>query len=159
MKKIVLIIALVSLGLTGCSENNQEITTNNTNNTTPSQQIDYSKMQSKAKPSKVEIIEFHNTQRCATCLKAEELLKKTLDIKFSEEVKNGLISFKDIDIDLPENAEITNKFQASGLSVGINTVVNWIDNIEYDMAGWRLVSNEEQYISYFEKKLNTLLGK
>lgn len=111
------------------------------------------------KADKIEIIEFHNTQRCATCLKAEELLKKTLDTKFSSEVKNWVIGFKDINIELPENAEISNKFQATGLSVAINSITSWKDNIEYDMWGWQLISNEDQYITYFEKKINNLLGK
>lgn len=109
------------------------------------------------KSEKIEIIEFHNTQRCATCLKAEELLKKTLDTKFNEEQKAWIVSFKDINIDLPENQEITNKFQATWLSVGVNSIINWIDNLEYDMWWWRLIWNEKQYISYFEDKINNLL--
>ncbi|MDD4530415.1 MAG: nitrophenyl compound nitroreductase subunit ArsF family protein [Candidatus Gracilibacteria bacterium] len=157
MKKIVLMVMFVSIVLSGCS-NNEKVSVNNTNSNTPTKQIDYSKMQSKMKPSKIEIIEFHNTQRCATCLKAEELIKKTLETKFSEETKKGLITFKDIDIDLSENSEITNKFQATGLSVAINTITNGDDNVEFDNGGWRLVSNEEQYIAYFENKINNLLG-
>jgi hypothetical protein len=63
---------------------------------------------------------------------AEELIKRTLAMKFQKETKNGLITFKDIDIELPENAEITKKFQATGLSIGINTIIDGKDNIEFD---------------------------
>ncbi len=113
----------------------------------------------KIRPDKIEIIEFHNTQRCTSCLKAEELIQKTINTKFSEEVNNWLISFTDINIDLPENKDISNKFKAWGLSIAINTITNWIDNIEFDTNSWTLLSNEEKYISYFEKKINNLLNK
>jgi hypothetical protein len=92
-------------------------------------------------------------------LTAEALLKKTIETKFSEEAKNWIITFKDVNMDLPENTEITNKFRANGLSIAINTIISWKDNIEYDMNWWRLVSNDEQYIQYFEGKINALLGK
>jgi hypothetical protein len=47
-----------------------------------------SQYQSKVQPDKIEIIEFHSTQTCRTCLTAEALLKKTIETKFSEEAKN-----------------------------------------------------------------------
>lgn len=147
---------LISLWLFGCS---QPVSPTSTAQVQPVVETTNAQYQSKVQPDKIEIIEFHNTQRCATCIKAGELLKRTVDEKFADEVKSWLVSFKEVNVDLPENSEIAYKYQAGGLSVFINTVISWKDNIEQDMNWWRLVSNDEQYIQYFEGKINALLGK
>jgi hypothetical protein len=51
------------------------------------------------------------------------------------------------------------KYQARGSSLFVNAITAGKDNIEEDVTVWRLVSNKNQFISYFENKLNKLLGK
>jgi hypothetical protein len=51
------------------------------------------------------------------------------------------------------------KYQARGSSIFVNAITAGKDNIKEDVTVWRLVSKESQFISYFQDKLNKLLGK
>ncbi|MFH1597894.1 MAG: nitrophenyl compound nitroreductase subunit ArsF family protein [Patescibacteria group bacterium] len=108
---------------------------------------------------RIEVVHFHATQQCWSCITVGELALKTIQEKFPEEYKNGLIVFKDINGELPENKNIVIKYQASGSSLFINAITNGSDNIQEDTTVWRYVSNETQFINYLENILKTLLGK
>jgi hypothetical protein len=108
---------------------------------------------------KIEVVNFFGTQRCASCLAIGRLSKKTIEEKFADEVKSGKIVFKEINGEFPENREIVMKYQARGSSLFINAIRGEKDDIQEDATVWRLVNNEEQFISYLEGKLNGLLGK
>lgn len=108
---------------------------------------------------KIEVVHFHATQQCWSCITVGEYALKTIKEKFPEEYKNGKIVYKDVNGELPENKDMVIKYQASGSSLFVNAIRDGKDNIEEDITVWRLVSNENQFISYFQNKLNNLLGK
>ena len=108
---------------------------------------------------KIEVVHFHATQQCVSCITVGKFAKQTIDEKFPEEVKTGKIVFKEINAELPENQAIVNQYQARGSSLFVNAIRNEQDNIAEDTTVWRLVNSESQYITYFEGKLNSLLGK
>jgi len=108
---------------------------------------------------KVEVVNFFGTQRCTSCLAIGRLTKKTLEEKFAPELESGKIVFKEINGELPENSDIVIKYQARGSSLFINAIRGEQDNITEDVAVWRLTNDDEQFVSYLENKLNTLLGK
>ena len=109
-------------------------------------------------PEKVEIFLFHRTVRCSTCIAIGKLADKTVQEKFPEEVKSGRIVFKEINVDLPENKELAEKFQASGSALYINAIKNSRDNIEQDTKVWRLTGDEAAFVSYFENRLNLIIS-
>jgi len=139
--------------LSGCGNSNAQV--NNTNDN--SQDLPMSKASQAAE--KIEVVHFHATQQCWSCKTVGEYALKTIKDKFPEEYKNGTIVFKDINGELPENRDLVIKYQASGSSLFINAIVNGQDKIEEDVTVWRLISNESQFVNYFENKLKTLLGK
>jgi len=108
---------------------------------------------------KIEIVHFHGTHQCWSCITVGEYALKTIKEKFPEEYENGTIIFKDINGELAENKDIVMKYRASGSSLFINAIKGGVDNIEEDVTVWRLVTNEDQYTSYFQNKINSLLGK
>ena len=67
--------------------------------------------------------------------------------------------FKDINGDLSENQAIVMRYQARGSSLFVNAIKGEKDDISEDVTVWRLINDESQFVSYFENKLNTLLGK
>lgn len=105
----------------------------------------------------IEVVHFHATQQCWSCITVGEYALKTIKEKFPEEYKNETIVFKDVNGELPENSALVKKYQASGSSLFINAIKDGKDNIQEDINVWRYVSNESQFISYFEKKLKGLL--
>ena len=102
---------------------------------------------------------FHGTHQCWSCTTVGKLALQTIKDKFAEEYKNGIIVFKEINIDLPENSEIVQKYQVAGSSLFINSIIGNEDNIQEDVDVWRYVSNESQYTNYFQSKLNKLLRR
>jgi ABC-type glycerol-3-phosphate transport system substrate-binding protein len=106
---------------------------------------------------KIEVVHFHATQQCWSCITVGEYALKTIKEKFSEEYKSGKIVFKDINSELPANQAIVIKYQASASSLFINAIKDGKDNIEEDVNVWRYVSNESQFIGYFENKIKSLL--
>jgi len=108
---------------------------------------------------KIEVVHFHATQQCWSCITVGEYALKTIKEKFPEEYKSGKIVFMDINGELVINRDIVTKFQAGGSSLFVNTIIDGKDNITEDTDVWRLVGNEIQFTNYFQNKLNNLLGK
>ncbi|MFI1772581.1 nitrophenyl compound nitroreductase subunit ArsF family protein [Thalassobellus citreus] len=74
--------------------------------------------------SKIEVIDFHSTHRCMTCNAIEASTKYTLETYFTEEVKNGKITFQVINVDDKKNEKISENFEASGTALFLNVVKN-----------------------------------
>jgi len=108
---------------------------------------------------KIQLYLFHSTNRCYSCITAGEYTKKMLEQNFSSELKSGKIEFREINVDLPENKEVANKFKASGTSLFTNSIIDNKDNIEEDTQVWRLVSNEQAFSKYLSEKLKKLIGQ
>lgn len=108
---------------------------------------------------KIEVVHFHATQQCWSCITVGEYALKTIKERFPEEYESGTIVFKDINGELPENGDIVARYQARGSSLFVNAIASGKDNIEEDTTVWRLVSNETQFVNYFQAKINKFLKK
>jgi len=108
---------------------------------------------------KIEVVHFHATQQCWSCVTVGEYALKTIKERFPEEYKNGTIVFLDINGELPINEDIVMKYQARSSSLFVNAITAGNDNIHEDATVWRLVSNEQQYMDYFEAELKKQLGE
>lgn len=113
----------------------------------------------KISAEKIEVVHFHATQQYWSCTTVGEYALKTIKEKFPEEYENGTIVFLDINGELPENKNMVMKYQARGSSLFTNAITAGKDNIKEDVNVWRLVSNESQFISYFQDKIANLLGE
>lgn len=111
------------------------------------------------KAEKIQVFLFHATQRCSSCINIGKFAGETVSEYFQQELKDGKIEFKEINIDLPENRELAEKFKAAGSVLYINVIAEGKDNIEEDTMVWRLTTNNEQFKSYLKDKLNKLFGK
>lgn len=106
MKKVILFLTLI-IGLISC--NGGEATTANA-----------------AEPAKdhVEVIYFHGKQRCATCMAIEKEAKAVVERQFANDVKNGKVVFRTIDISDPKNESLANKYEVSWSSLYLTTFKN-----------------------------------
>ncbi len=73
---------------------------------------------------RIEVLDFHTTHRCKTCLTIEQLTKALLAESYASEMKNGLLSFRLINADDEANAAIVKKYLAFGTTLIVNTVSN-----------------------------------
>lgn len=67
--------------------------------------------------SKIEVLDFHSTHRCMTCNAIEKNTRAVLAKYFKDEVSQGKISFRLVNIDEKENEAVAKEFQAYGTSL------------------------------------------
>ena len=73
-----------------------------------------------SKKDVVEVLYFHGKQRCITCKSIEKHTKDALPAYFADQVKNGKIVFRVIDISQPANEKIAEKYEVTWSSLFIN---------------------------------------
>ena len=106
MKQFSIILSLViSLLLVSCNGNAQNKVTD-----------------TQLKANTIEVFDFHTTNRCVTCKSIESNTQYTLETFFADELKEGKITFKVVNIDEDENYELAKKFKASGTSLFLNVI-------------------------------------
>lgn len=75
----------------------------------------------------VEVIYFHGRQRCATCKAVENATKELIDNAFLQEVRNGSVTLKIVDISTPEGETLADEYEVSWSSLFVN---KWKDGKE-----------------------------
>lgn len=76
---------------------------------------------------RVEILYFHGKKRCATCLAIERNTKEAVEARFADELQNGTVVFKIIDLSKTENEKIAEKYGVTWSSLFIS---EWKDGKE-----------------------------
>lgn len=59
---------------------------------------------------RVEVLCFHSKRRCATCRAIEKNAREAVEARFAEELENGTVVFRSIDISKPENEGIAGRY-------------------------------------------------
>lgn len=109
MKKNLLMLAL-AIGLMSCGNKNDD----DAQNKVPVR-------------DHVEVIYFHGKQRCATCIAIEKNAREVVSTRFADEVKDGKIVFRTVDISTPEGEVLADKYQVTWSSLFVN---GWKDGKE-----------------------------
>jgi len=110
---------------------------------------------------RVDVVYFHRTQRCYTCLYAEEQTRYTVETFFTDELASGKVTFQSINVQDEANADIVEKYNnASYLTLCINTVRDGTDHIEEVTDIWLVIGNDEAFIEIVKNKIkNSLNGE
>lgn len=75
----------------------------------------------------VEVIYFHGKQRCPTCMAIENATKEVVNYTFANELQNGTLVFKAVDISTSEGEQLADKYEVTWSSLFIN---KWKDGKE-----------------------------
>jgi len=78
----------------------------------------------------IEVLYFHNSQRCPTCIAIENATKDTIKKNFSKEIDGGKLVFRVVDISKKENEKIADKYRITFSSLLIVKSVDGKDCIE-----------------------------
>lgn len=108
MKKLLMIFALI-IGLMSCGSGDNTSTAKS------------------PEKDRVEVIYFHGKQRCATCMAIEKNTKEVVNTLFANELKNGTVVFRTVDISTPEGEKIADKYEVTWSSLFVN---KWKDGKE-----------------------------
>ena len=103
---------------------------------------------------RVDVVYFHRTQRCYTCLYAEEHTRYTVETYFADELASGRVTFQSINVQDEENADIVEKYNnASYLTLCINTVKDGTDHIEAVTDIWLVIGDDEAFVEIVKNKI------
>ncbi len=155
----ILILFGLAASLTGCADigANVDFANDKTANIAMGAAVDGPVSRADVPADRLEIFYFHKTARCQSCTTVENYVSDVVRERFAEEVKGGLIDFRTINVDLPENELIARKFKATGSSLYLNRITGGQDNIEFYSDVWRLFGNEEALKNQLEIKIKSLL--
>lgn len=101
MKRVILLLT-ICLGVIACGNSNAK------GNKTAEKQTE---------KDRVEVLYFHGKQRCATCMAIEKNAKAAIEAAFADELKNGTVVFRTIDISKSENEAIADKYEVTWSSL------------------------------------------
>lgn len=155
MYRFIFVLA-ICLGMTACGGSGVK---NGTSETTLGQQQSQSQSQLQDTGDRVEVLYFHGKQRCATCMAIEKNTKDVIETQFADELENGTVIFRIIDISEPENEKIADKYEVTWSSLFVS---QWKDGketyenlTEYAFANAR--TSPETFKSGLTEKINELL--
>ena len=97
---------------------------------------------------------FHNTFRCPTCKKIEAFSAEAINNNFENELKNGTLVWRVINVDEPENEHFTKDYQLYSKHLIISEMkdgkeVRWKDLEKV----WTNVRNEEKFEQYVTSEI------
>jgi hypothetical protein len=108
---------------------------------------------------KIEVIHFHGTNQCSSCIAVGDLAEETINTYFSDELKSGKITFQHLNAELSENYNLAKKYGVTGSSLWIGTY--YTDEIfkkEENINVWYKINNKADYMNYLKSVLEKKLG-
>lgn len=108
---------------------------------------------------RVEVVYFHRTQRCNTCLYAEAGIRYTVETYFTDELASGKVTFEVLNVEDKENATVVEKYGASYLTLLINTIRNGTEHIEEVDEIWYCIGDDEAFIKTVKSEIEKSLSE
>jgi len=108
----------------------------------------------------VEVLDFHTTHRCKTCLTIENLTKELLSESYAGEMEAGLLSFRLVNADDEANEALVQKYLAFGTTLIVNTVSDGQEN-HVDLTNFAFMNagNEAKFKAGMKEQLDVALQK
>jgi hypothetical protein len=149
------IALLVAVLLTGCD---QTVYGTGTPQATSAASTKPNAASSIGPADKIEVIDFHRTVRCDSCVWVGEVSRKTVEFYFKDELASGKVTFQEIDVQKPENAALAKKFKATGSSLYLNYIKDGTDHIVEASRIYPYVGNEAKFVPGLKTMIADGLG-
>lgn len=112
-----------------------------------------SSLSSSTKADRVDVVYFHRTERCQSCLWTGEAVDWTVKTYFADELARGKVTHQEVDVQKPENAAIAQRFRATGSSLFLNFVKDGQDNIVQASDVYPYVGNTERFAEKLRSRI------
>ncbi|MBK7409523.1 MAG: hypothetical protein IPL49_02010 [Saprospirales bacterium] len=111
-------------------------------------------------PNRIEVLDFHNEHRCATCLTIEQLTKELLADNYADAQQKGLITFRLINADEKANGAIVDRYTAYGTTLIISSVKGGTEEF-VDLTNFAFMNfnKEEKFKETLKKELDAALKR
>lgn len=113
-----------------------------------------------AKPA-VKVFYFHGKFRCPTCLKIEKLSAQAVREAFPDELKRGLLEWRAVDVDTPENHHFDQEFalESSTLAVARYDGNKLRKYVKLEKV-WELVEGDEpNFAAYVKEEIERFMAE
>ncbi len=112
----------------------------------------------KSRNAKVVAYYFHGTFRCTTCRTIEKYSKEAIEHYFANELKNGTLEFKPLNVEEAENRHYTQDYQLFSRSLVISLVkqdkeITWKNLTDV----WKHVRDKEKFFQYVKDEVEKFL--
>ncbi len=120
--------------------------------------VSSSQVAEKSRNAKVIAYYFHGTFRCSTCQTIEKYSKKAIEYYFANELKNGTLEFKSLNVEEAENRHYVQDYQLFSRSLVISLVkqdkeVTWKNLTDV----WKLVRDKDKFFQYVKDEVEKFL--
>lgn len=112
----------------------------------------------KSEQKKLVVYYFHTTFRCRSCNMIEQFTKQAVESGFADELKNGLIEFKVINVEEKGNEHFAEEYKLYTKSVIVSDVRNgkeasWknLDKV------WQFLGDQNKFKEYIQTEVKTSL--
>ena len=103
---------------------------------------------------------FHGNTRCVTCRTIEAYTEEALRLRFSDAIKDGLLAWKVVNVEVPGNEHFITDYQLHTKSVVLSEVHNGHETKWVNLSQiWNLVGNRDAFIAYIQQETHNLLGE
>jgi len=106
----------------------------------------------------VEVAYFHRTHRCAGCIEAERLIRKTFDTYFTDQLESGEMSLVVADVQKQQNAALVQRYGAWGSSLYLGIIKDRIEYIWPVSDIWFALGDEPRFMALLRDKINIVYG-
>jgi hypothetical protein len=101
---------------------------------------------------------FHGNARCATCKTIEAYADEAVHVAFAEDLEEGALEWRVVNIDEPENRHFIEDFQLVTRSVVLaeysgGKIVRF-ENLD---KVWQLVRDKERFVTYVQSETKAFL--
>ena len=106
-------------------------------------------------PNRVDVIYFHVNQRCPTCICFEDRVNHVIETEFNDAIASGRLTYRVLNAQKEQNADIARKYGVVGSQLFINTVINGKDSIKDIQEIWNWNCRGDAPI--FDRKIKTVI--
>jgi hypothetical protein len=139
------------------NENQQQIQQTNTQTNTNQENTDVNNV--KVNVLKVEILHFHPKVQCYSCKTLGNYAEETINTYYSKELKNGRVTFRHINYELPENEQLVLLYKPPGsaLCIGVYDDQGHL-YIEENIGVWYRIENKDNFTNYMKQLIDMRLN-
>lgn len=108
---------------------------------------------------KVELFHFYGSNRCTSCIVLGDLAEMTVNTYYAEDLESGRLVFSHIDVEVPENREIVERYGPTGSSLWIGIHDENGFHAEELIGPWYLIGSQTRFMSYLKAVIDQQLGQ
>ncbi|OPY43900.1 MAG: hypothetical protein A4E42_01172 [Methanoregulaceae archaeon PtaU1.Bin222] len=107
---------------------------------------------------RVEVYHFHATRQCYSCIVLGDYAEETVTTYFAPELQSGKVIFAHVNVDLPENKAVFERYRPTGSSLWIGVYDSDGFHKEQNIKVWYKLGDKDEYMKYLKEVIEKRLA-